>query len=731
MRHCPMTDPISRLVNAKRSSEGVGNRRRLFGQFDQILAEASDDELDLPNAAASSLGPAGGGFRLRSVSMVNWKAFRSASIQLGPHDPNRPLTLIGGNNGYGKTSILQAIAAGIYGSRGHLDVRGLGGEAGASRRIDYRLFIERAMHRPAFEAGERMIKVTLEFDTRQGILDIDRRWYLDDVGRFQENDEELVLRVGDDRDIVAVPGDRGLTEYYEDSIARLIAPPSMMPFFLFDGEHVRRLAEKDLSEQVRFSIESALGISTLKDLVEDLRDYAKDRARDIQADDAEATAARKWEAISADRERALSDLMEVEARLHPLQLRRDEIVQRLGALGTGTYDDKQEDLQLRHGEEAQLRKLRDDLRLSLTRQLPISLVGEVLLTATERSLKEGVGEALAAPEGLDALMGQLRALEPRLDAAAEKLVVDRVGRAWAALSERKLAPGHAYLEGNRIGPIVQTMADMRNEGIDVAKSSLDAIAQLKTSISSRNNRLSARTIANQERERLAADLATINASISSVDAERRRIDQALGSIEGRMIPIKAEWEKRRSLRKASSPILASVEAANEIVAVVNRMIERIVPEYYGTLAARVTGIYRQLAHKGVVDRIAIDGRGTVSLMDRQGRDLRENDSSAGENQLFAMSLMAAISDLLDGPLPLIVDTPLGRLDTEHRVRMLEYFSGRPVQTILLSQPEEVGGSYYRLIAPKVNDEFHLEYVLSAMGLGGTQVVPGYFAKCAA
>jgi DNA sulfur modification protein DndD len=726
-----MADPISRLMNARRSSENVGNRRRLFAQFDQIFAEGIGEAPDLPIAAAKSLGPAGGGFRLHSLNMTNWKAFRSGSIVLGSHDVDRPLTLIGGNNGNGKTSILQAITIGLYGSRANLESDGMGPMEGGNRRAQYRLFIERAMHRPAFEAGERMIEVTMKFVTRHGLLEIDRRWYLDDAGRFLEDDEELVLRTGEDRDILAVPNDRDLTEYYEETISRLIAPPSMMPFFLFDGEHVRRLAERDLSEQVRFGIESALGISTLKGLVDDLKDYAKDRARDIQADDAEAAAARKWHSISAERERTLADLIEVEAKLHPLQLRRDEIVQGLGALGNGTYDDKQEELHLRHGEEAQLRKLRDDLRLTLGRQFPMALVGNSLLTATARSLKQGLGETLVAPEGLSALVAQLRSLEPRLDAAAEELVVDRVEKAWAALSARKLEVRHAYLEGHRIAPIMQTMTEMRDVGIEATKVSLTAISQLKASIAARNERLSTRASVDQERERLAAELSSINSTIASLDTERRRIDQALGSIEERMVPINAEWEKRRTLRKASSPMFVSVELANEVIASLNRAIERIVPEYYGILAERVTSIYKQLAHKGVVQRIAIDGMGTVSLMDVQGRDLRDNDASAGENQIFAMSLMAAISDLLDGPLPLIIDTPLGRLDTQHRERILEYFSGRSVQAVLLSQPEEVGGAYYRLIAHKVNDEFHLEYVPSTTGLGDAQIAPGYFERHAA
>ena len=58
----------------------------------------------------------------------------------------------------------------------------------------------------------------------------------------------------------------------------------MLPFLLFDGEQIRRLAQRELGEQVRFGLESALGIATIRALLEDLSDYARDRGKDVIAD---------------------------------------------------------------------------------------------------------------------------------------------------------------------------------------------------------------------------------------------------------------------------------------------------------------------------------------------------------------------------------------------------------------------------------------------------------------
>ena len=61
-------------------------------------------------------------------------------------------------------------------------------------------------------------------------------------------------------------------------------------------------------------------------------------------------------------------------------------------------------------------------------------------------------------------------------------------------------------------------------------------------------------------------------------------------------------------------------------------------------------------------------------------------------------------------LPVIIDTPLARLDSKHRKTLIEqYFPNASSQTIILSTDSEIDDRYYKVIKPFVSDEFTLIY----------------------
>ena len=57
---------------------------------------------------------------------------------------------------------------------------------------------------------------------------------------------------------------------------------------------------------------------------------------------------------------------------------------------------------------------------------------------------------------------------------------------------------------------------------------------------------------------------------------------------------------------------------------------------------------------------------------------------------------------------MIVDTPLGRLDTKHRMHLVErYFPFASHQVILLSTDEEITGEYLEALRPKIGRCYRL------------------------
>jgi DNA sulfur modification protein DndD len=173
-----------------------------------------------------------------------------------------------------------------------------------------------------------------------------------------------------------------------------------------------------------------------------------------------------------------------------------------------------------------------------------------------------------------------------------------------------------------------------------------------------------------------------------LDERSREIGRMLTSVRAELATTRGDLTRLQSELTASAPTLRRADLADRSAAAVETLIERLIPLNLDALSRAVTLAYRAMAHKQVVQDVNIAPDGSVSLLDRNGADIRAFDVSAGENQVFAFALMAAIG-MISSSFPFIMDTPLARLDPEHRQNVLGFFAGLDRQIILLAQPAEL------------------------------------------
>ena len=75
---------------------------------------------------------------------------------------------------------------------------------------------------------------------------------------------------------------------------------------------------------------------------------------------------------------------------------------------------------------------------------------------------------------------------------------------------------------------------------------------------------------------------------------------------------------------------------------------------------------------------------------------------------------------------MIIDTPLSRLDSAHRVSLIQtYFPQASEQTIILSTDSEIDRNYYTIMKDDIGDEFTLVYDDSTKS---TTIHRGYFRE---
>jgi hypothetical protein len=120
------------------------------------------------------------------------------------------------------------------------------------------------------------------------------------------------------------------------------------------------------------------------------------------------------------------------------------------------------------------------------------------------------------------------------------------------------------------------------------------------------------------------------------------------------------------------------------------------------LRQNFTGVFSRLARKEdlIVDALIDDATFEVTLVGKDGARIPKQSLSAGEKQIYAIAMLEALAKTSGRSLPIIIDTPLGRLDGPHRKKLVNhYFPRASHQVIILSTDTEVDQNFYRDLSP--------------------------------
>lgn len=203
---------------------------------------------------------------IERLTMTNFKRFYGTHYIDLLTKPEKPLVLIGGDNGRGKTSIHEAINYVFYED---------GDLPGIQTRPNYFRAVSDRLNRRAIDEGQTDYSVAVDLIAYRGdvktSLRIQRRWEVD-VGERKASNLILVIEENG-RPI----------DWIEDSPAayqdflRSVLPPRIAPFFFFDGERIQQFTEEEGHGQLMIeAIEDILHITTYKTLREDLKKHVID-----------------------------------------------------------------------------------------------------------------------------------------------------------------------------------------------------------------------------------------------------------------------------------------------------------------------------------------------------------------------------------------------------------------------------------------------------------------------
>ncbi|MCX7155578.1 MAG: hypothetical protein NTW45_03940 [Rhodocyclales bacterium] len=229
--------------------------------------------------------------------------------------------------------------------------------------------------------------------------------------------------------------------------------------------------------------------------------------------------------------------------------------------------------------------------------------------------------------------------------------------------------------------------------------------------------------------KLNAQLVTVSNTLDQKMKESGDAERQLTALSANINQERAVYQREHEKFLNANPVKSVVAKAQRVVNLIHDLIPQLYSLKIKHLGEAMTEVYKRLAHKKHVDKIDIDENGTARVLSHEGDEI-VFDKSAGENQVFATALLAGLAKISGLEAPLIVDTPLGRLDSSHRNNILKYWvSDKNRQVILLSQDKEIDRATYGSMQGAVAKTYLLQHQEIGNGVGKTTAVENaYFQE---
>ncbi|EKO5124775.1 DNA sulfur modification protein DndD [Vibrio fluvialis] len=633
--------------------------------------------------------------KFRKLSIENYKSFQfPTEIHFPDSENGKSIFLIGGMNGAGKTSIMESINYCLY-----------GGKADE---------IFRAINRKEIAKGNAAVsfELTAELDDGSELI-VKRSWSAGVIESPKAKDLNERLVVVKDGKRVSVQNQ----QMWQDFI-RATVPPGITQFFFFDGEKIQEIAADDHSEvRLKSSLEAALGIQNINQLSSDLL-YLKQEERKgfVEISDEDLTFKE-------------SELKKEQAKYTRLNRERDEIKEDLTAFKE-QYDEAKKRFQatfnrdpesrdaIREAEKRRIQtsnrlgQLESEIRVLCEKSLPFSLLGgffDGIRQQIENERESLQGEAIKehAEELAKKIVRVVEEPEPIYnERLSDEKMVELEKRIFNLLREgdaQAATDKLLNLSDRDAARILQKIEELENSDVFLIKPLVEEKQELEVELKKIESSLNSGSATESEQElfgQLQEEMESCATQIGRKTEQLRILEEDILSLEKKIREIEIEIEKLYEKHNVSKEKSDFINECDAIAGLLNQFIVRMRKSKVHLLQEKTFEMYKLLSSKsGLIKDITIDEKSyEVKISDRNGHEIKKSGLSAGEKEVFALSLLWGLSQTSQLNLPIIIDTPLSRLDSTHRDNIIRnYFPNAGDQVIILSTDTEIDENYFKVL----------------------------------
>ncbi|MBD6617454.1 AAA family ATPase [Komarekiella sp. 'clone 1'] len=651
--------------------------------------------------------------KLTSIKLCNFRSFYGITpeISLAGGDVQNT-TIIHGNNGSGKTSLLNAFTWVLY-------EKFSAAFASTEQLVNKRAIAET----PRGQAVECWVEIGWEHEGKRYRVKRACRGYKNE-GDFDAGKTQLTMWVGGD------DGKWNIPIQQPDDIINQILPATLHQYFFFDGERIEEIVRSDKKAEIAEATKIFLGVEVINRSIRHLGDAKKTLENELKAigDSQIKQLLRQQEKIERERERITKRQTEIKEELEYQQTFKKETSNRLRELSAAKeLQQRWQDLELQKAtNQEEYKKTKEALKKV------ISARGyTVLLSETTAQFREIINDLKQRGELTFGISREF----------VNDLLNSQRCICGAALHEGNHSHTYVTTWLNRAGSsaVEETAIRMSAQVDEIDKQAIgfweevdreqtrinqlrQSICQIEGDLDNIQERL--RKDANEEISSLQKRLDEIESKIDELNREQganqQQIAQLTTEIEGFNKQISKQKLNEDKQTLAQRRINATQDAIERLTEVRNRQEQ----QFRLQLEKRVQEIFAEISVTPYIPKIS--DKYELTLVENTTGMEALVAASTGENQILSLSFIASIIDKVrewsekrkmmmipdSSTFPIVMDSPFGSLDESSRRHIAQIIPQLANQLIVLVTKTQWRGEVEAEMTGRIGREYVLTYYSS-------------------
>jgi len=663
------------------------------------------------------------------VILNNYRVYQGINTVLFDYDHEKNITIISGNNGYGKTSFLTSLIWCLYGKL-MADV-----DEKYKREIlesgGYLKYCEKSLNKNFLNQSEDHRAADLYFSVTVELsrifipaipcdhIEVVRKHYI----KTGQETLEILL----DHRTNELTKELGPEIFIND----FILPREIAKFFFFDAEKIVSLAEmRSIEEKRQLSraYSEVLGIKKYEDLKANLENIRfklrkqtginKDQTKLTELNSAIVNSEKLYDYYQSK----ITDLSDELARR---KLDSDRCQERLIREGSTITMDELKELKLLKANTVEDSKMIKSKVLELMDFAPFAIAASKFNSIYEQMQFEAeMHDQDVSKIFLDTKLGKIT---DELGRQKDELKLDKTA------TNKILAIVRESLFANAVKPSSKSLLNFNTEEWNNFVAIND---NLKNSYTKRLKDLSQNLKINQSTYSIIsnklrdAETKESNVVIQEIRKEKIRHEKEIARLEEDLIDIKAKLinlnNDRAIQRKQITELTKKVEVeetdrlkdeyASRLIDELSAFITSLKLQKKKSLEEKILSALHKLMHKAdFIHRVEVivgDNLIDIELIDMRGNLINKEGLSKGEQQLYATALLKALVEESNIRFPLFVDSPLQKFDKQHAHNIVtEFYPTISEQVVLFPLLEkELSTEEYGWLIERVNKVYLIEHL---------------------